>query len=63
MLGIVGWVRNLANGQVEAVVVGDPTQVDSMMKWFYEGPPAAKVTAVEAEEKTLQQFEDFEVRR
>ncbi len=67
-LGIAGWVRNSPSGQVEAIIVGDSHQVDGMIAWFHEGPPAAKVTAVEAkeveaDEKGYQQFEGFEIRR
>ncbi|PZO12593.1 MAG: acylphosphatase [Leptolyngbya foveolarum] len=62
-LGIVGWVRNLPDGRVEAMISGAAMPIDSIMKWFYNGPPAAKVTAVETEQRPLQSFEGFEIRR
>lgn len=62
-LGIVGWVRNLPNGQVEAFIVGELESVDSMLAWFHDGPPAAAVTTVETEEKAPISFESFEIRR
>jgi acylphosphatase len=62
-LGIVGWVRNLRNGQVEALIVGDRTQVDQLLTWFHQGPPSAKVTAVAVEERPAQPFESFEIQR
>ena len=62
-LGIVGWVRNLPNGQVEALIAGNSTQIDQMIAWFHDGPPAAKVAAVETEEQTPQQHEGFEIRQ
>ena len=61
-LGIVGWVRNLPDGRVEAVISGAAMPIDSMMKWFYNGPPAAKVTAVETEQQPIQSFEGFEIK-
>ena len=61
-LGIVGWVRNRPDGRVEAMISGAATPIDSMMKWFYNGPPAAKVTAVETEQQPVQSFEGFEIR-
>lgn len=63
MLEIVGWVRNLPNGQVESLIVGDSKRVEQMIAWFQKGPPAASVTAVDIEERVLQQFESFEIRR
>ena len=61
-LNIVGWVRNLADGRVEATIQGVASSVDSMMKWFYKGPPAAKVTGIETEQQPIQAFETFEIR-
>lgn len=62
-LGILGWVRNLSDGRVEAMIQGEAMPIDSMMQWFYEGPPAAEVTAVETEQQLIQSFERFEIRR
>lgn len=48
-LGITGWVRNLADGGVEAMVAGTPEQVASIMHWARRGPPAAQVEHVAVE--------------
>ncbi|MBB3912142.1 acylphosphatase [Sphingomonas desiccabilis] len=45
-LGITGWVRNRADGSVEAVVSGPAEQVDALVARTHRGPPAARVTAV-----------------
>ncbi|ANP51292.1 acylphosphatase [Streptomyces griseochromogenes] len=42
--GVAGWVRNLRNGDVEAVFEGHPDGVVAMARWAAEGPPAARVT-------------------
>jgi acylphosphatase len=63
ILGVVGWVRNLPDGRVEAVVEGDPAQVDEMIQWFHNGPAGASVKAVAIEDQPLQKFEQFEIRR
>ena len=62
-LGLTGWVRNLPDGRVEAVVEGNSAQVDSLVEWFQSGPPAAGVEAVNIEEEPLQNFEGFEIRQ
>ena len=44
--GLGGWVRNRADGSVEALFAGDPTTVDAMIQACRRGPPAADVRAV-----------------
>jgi acylphosphatase len=46
-LGLGGWVRNRADGQVEAVFEGPPAAVDRLVAWCAEGPSRARVDAVE----------------
>ncbi|WP_170294762.1 acylphosphatase [Roseospira navarrensis] len=48
-LGVDGWVRNRADGSVEAVFQGPPDAVGRMLSACHEGPPAAKVTQVSHE--------------
>ena len=38
-----GWVRNLRNGNVEAVFEGEDDMVNEMIQWCKHGPPGAKV--------------------
>ncbi|MGE0716971.1 MAG: acylphosphatase [Alphaproteobacteria bacterium] len=45
-LGLRGWVRNRADGSVEALVIGPATAVDAMVERCRRGPPKAVVTAV-----------------
>ena len=47
-LGLAGWVRNRRDGSVEAVVSGPAAAVEAMRRWAAQGPPSARVTAVEA---------------
>ena len=47
-LGLAGWVRNAADGSVEAVFEGEPDQVESMVEWSRRGPSGAIVDEVEA---------------
>jgi acylphosphatase len=42
-----GWVRNRADGAVEAVLEGPPGAVERVVAWMREGPPRARVTSVD----------------
>lgn len=42
-LGLSGWVRNLADGSVEAVFEGPREAVDQALVWCRRGPPGAQV--------------------
>ena len=42
-LGLVGWVKNLPNGDVEAEAEGDEAQVDAFVEAIRRGPPASLV--------------------
>ena len=46
-LGLDGWVRNRADGSVEAVFQGSRTAVAAMIERCGHGPPAARVDRIE----------------
>ena len=46
-LGLAGWVRNCADGSVEAVFQGEPERVQSMVDWCGRGPSGASVDSVD----------------
>jgi acylphosphatase len=46
--GVTGWVRNLINGTLEAVLEGQADAVDRMVAFFRVGPPGAEVSHLEA---------------
>jgi acylphosphatase len=45
-----GWVRNRADGSVEALLAGAAPDVDAMLDACWQGPPAAKVINVQVTE-------------
>ena len=57
-LGVTGWVRNRADGTVEAVVQGTPEAVDAMIAWARHGPSSAVVSAVKVAEGSGE-YRDF----
>ena len=61
--GVDGWVRNLADGRVEAVFEGPPDAVDAMVDFCGEGSPAARVEDLEVEREPPEGLEGFEIRR
>lgn len=46
-LGLNGWVRNLRDGRVEAVLAGPRAAIDEMLERMRIGPPAAAVDSIE----------------
>jgi acylphosphatase len=45
--GVEGWVRNRADGDVEAVFAGEAEAVDSLVAACSSGPPGARVANVD----------------
>ncbi len=45
-LGVSGWVRNCADGSVEAVLAGPCEAVDALIAKLHGGPAAARVETV-----------------
>ena len=45
--GVAGWIRNRADGRVEAWFEGSPQGVEKLLAWCRQGPPSADVRQVE----------------
>jgi len=45
-LGLRGWVRNRADGSVEALIAGEEYAVERFVEWSRSGPPVAQVNEV-----------------
>jgi acylphosphatase len=58
-LGVTGYARNLQDGRVEVLACGAPDSVQALCDWLWHGPPAAHVTAVEAEEVAVESLREW----
>jgi len=62
-LGVTGWVKNLADGRVEAVVEGPKEKVDALLEKLQRGPRAARVEKLEAKDEAAEGgFQKFDIR-
>ncbi|MEL7686168.1 acylphosphatase [Citromicrobium bathyomarinum] len=61
-IGLSGWVRNLADGTVEAHLEGDEGKVARMIEAMHDGPPRARVDRIEQHDAAPQAFQSFERR-
>ncbi|KAH3757532.1 hypothetical protein Pelo_10648 [Pelomyxa schiedti] len=57
--GVAGWVRNCADGSVEAVVQGDDAAVAAVLAWARDGPRCASVDGVAVLRDQVGQGEAF----
>jgi len=61
-LGICGYVKNLANGDVEVVAEGETAVVDKFIEYLRQGPSFAHVVDIQVKQKDfIQSFNNFEV--
>jgi acylphosphatase len=61
--GVTGWVRNIPDGRVEAVVEGNDAAVEHLVAWCRQGPRGARVEHVEVLPETpTGEFQGFRIR-
>ena len=61
-LGLKGFVKNLEDGRVEAVVGGKEDKVNKLINWARRGPSFAKVKEVQIIEESYKgDYKDFEI--
>ena len=59
--GIAGWVRNRADGRVEAWFEGHPQAVEKLLAWCRQGPSHAEVTDVTVDEADPASLDAFRI--
>lgn len=60
--GVAGWVRNLPDGRVEAVLEGEPAAVQRLLDAMHHGPPRARVEQVDVRDEPPTGETGFRVR-
>ena len=60
-LDVRGWVRNLPDGSVEAVVEGEEDAIARFLDRLRQGPRGARVERVAEEDRTIEGFPSFEI--
>ena len=62
VVGVTGWVRNRADGSVEAHLEGRPEEVDAVIRWCRSGPRWARVDRCAVREVAPEGISGFRVR-
>ena len=59
---VLGWVRNLKDGCVEAILEGDNKSINSVIEWIHIGPANSRVDDTEvSNEEFKNEFSTFDV--
>lgn len=61
-LKLVGWIRNLPSGEVEAIAQGEDARVDELISYLKSSPGNAEVESVDVKEEKEQEFEKFVIK-
>jgi len=61
-LGLKGWVENLPDGSVHALIQGDDLSCKQFIRWCYGGNAFSWTEKVDLQEKPLDQLTSFQIR-
>jgi acylphosphatase len=62
-LGLKGWIQNMRDSSVEAVIEGEAAAIDEWIEEIREGPRYAEVTKIDQESKEFSgRLADFDVK-
>ncbi|AIW14007.1 acylphosphatase [Vibrio tubiashii] len=60
-LEATGYAKNLDNGDVEVVVCGSDSQIETMAKWLEHGPRSARVDSLIRESIAYKPYKGFKI--
>ncbi len=59
---VFGWVKNIANGDVEALIEGEEEAINDLVKWCHHGPSFSRVDTVLIQKQEYKgEFNNFEI--
>ncbi len=62
-LGLTGWVRNLPNGSVEAMLSGPTDKIAEMVEWLPQGSPHSRVDELRLDDvHSDEEYTSFQIR-
>lgn len=56
---VAGYAKNLPNGDVEVLAIGEATKVEELILWLSKGPPGSRVDQVQVTELEMQTKTEF----
>ncbi len=60
---VTGWVSNLPDGSVAAILEGEEEEVEALIQWCRRGPSAAQVTELIVQPEDYRaEFQSFSIR-
>ena len=62
-LALVGWVCNRSDRTVEIHAEGEKENLNRLIEWCHQGPPAASVTSVIVDWMPPEGYHEFTIRR
>lgn len=58
---VSGWVRNVDDGSVEAVLEGSEDSINRLLEWARRGPPGARVDSIQVSKTEPKHLKGFRV--
>jgi len=60
-VGVTGWIKNMTDGNVEALVSGPEERVEKFIEWCRKGPKNAEVSEVIVNDSKERPLADFRI--
>lgn len=62
-LELTGFVENLPDGRVHAIIQGAEENCQALIEWCKKGPPRARVSGVDVTSVAEQSYDSFQIQR